>query len=129
MVVADVTTVDRKPNLFFDLIDVQGRHYVVESKVNPSEWREAVETVLPNLLGHNRNLNKSIFLDTDTEYNYLKKYIEAIYDFGRWISNIGSSFMPGKAQTTKMKSKVLCLTAGRMKEFFNLLGKSMRMFI
>lgn len=123
MVVGNFGTIDRKPNVIFDPTEYENRCVAVKTKVDQSEWRVAVETVLPHLLGHNKFPKKSALLyHEDKENIYLKNYFEAICDFGRWISNIGSSFFPWRVNARKMKPRAIPLTAAGMKEFFILLG-------
>lgn len=98
--------------------------YAVERKVGQEEWRLAVETVLPRLLGHSK-----LFTRKQTAEQYEKEenscpktYLDAVYDFGRWIGNVRNCFQFYWAM--EKKTRAVPLTPSRMKEFFILLGKN-----
>lgn len=93
------------------------RHAVSERNVGHNELRLAVETVLPRLLGHSKSKRREYFEEEDA---CPKTYVDAVYDFGRWLGSVSNSF---HRYWTKSKQVVeVSLTASRMKDFFILLG-------
>jgi len=93
-------------------------HAVSERNVGQNEFRLAVETVLPRLLGHSKSKRKQHFQE---ENACPKTYVEAVYDFGRWLGSVSNSFHRYWTRNTKVAE--VSLTASRMKDFFILMGK------
>ncbi|KAK4019829.1 hypothetical protein OUZ56_001836 [Daphnia magna] len=63
--------------------------YAIERKVGQEEWRLAVETVLPRLLGPSKlfERKKTVQYHEDDENACPNTYFDAICDFGRWIED------------------------------------------
>ena len=97
------------------------RHAVSERNVGHNELRLAVETVLPRLLGHSKSKRRQYLEEEDAlEDACPKTYVDAVYDFGRWLGSVSNSF---HRYWTRSKQVVeVSLTASRMKDFFILLG-------
>ncbi|EFX75415.1 hypothetical protein DAPPUDRAFT_306764 [Daphnia pulex] len=92
-------------------------HAVSERNVGQNEFRLAVETVLPRLLGHSKPKRKQNFRDEENACP--NTYVEAVYDFGRWLGSVSNSFH--RYWTRKTKTAEVSVTASRMKDFFILL--------
>ncbi|XP_059353471.1 speedy protein 1-A-like [Daphnia carinata] len=98
--------------------------YAVERKVGQEEWRLAVETVLPRLLGPPKlfKRKKTVEYREDNENACSNGYFDAICDFGRWLGNVRNCFHHNWATGTwKKKTMAVSLTPSRMKDFFMLL--------
>lgn len=101
--------------------------YAIERKVGQEEWRLAVETVLPRLLGPSKlfERKKTVQYHEDDENACPNTYFDAICDFGRWIGNVRNCFQHNWATgTRKKKTMAVSLTPSRMKDFFILLGRN-----
>lgn len=91
------------------------------------EWRAAVETVLPHLLGQTRfSMEKRAALsynEQTEEDNRPKTYMNAFCDFGRWIGKFGNNCLRSWTMgRSNRKLSAVSLTPSRMKDFFVLLG-------
>ncbi len=95
-----------------------------------AEFTTAVETVLPHLLGHAISSKKmKAALSYQAEENVPKTYVDAVYDFGRWIGTIGNYFRRNTSEARKRKLAVVPLTSSSLKDFLILLGKYLCSFI
>lgn len=124
MVIANFTVKTENPS---PLAESTSYFYenINEKKVKPDEWRQAVETLLPRLLGHANakpHQSKTLMLTHESSYNsYVKTYMDTIGDFGRWIATIGNYLQWRKPSRKRMLTAVP-LSEDHMKNFFTLLG-------
>jgi hypothetical protein len=100
-------------------------HAASERNVGQNEFRLAVETVLPRLLGHSKYKRKRNF---EAEENACPKtYVDAVYDFGRWLGSVSNSFH--RYWTRSKRVAEISLTSSRMKDFFILLGNCLHFIV
>lgn len=129
MVVSNVGTEKKTIHLNHCKPTFKDNSHADEWKVEENEWRVAAETVLPHLLGHSsfaKNQPAINFHHEKEKNTCSRSYVDAIYDFGRWIGAVGSCLRRWKLGAKRRKLTAVQLTTSRLKDFLILLGKVLK---